>query len=49
MERLFKNIPLEKMNTSMTINAPAAWLLALYATAERQELIKNFLVQRKMI
>ncbi|HPG28928.1 MAG TPA: methylmalonyl-CoA mutase family protein, partial [Myxococcota bacterium] len=37
MERLFRDIPLEKMNTSMTINATAAWLLALYiATAERQ-------------
>ncbi|MCW9046384.1 MAG: protein meaA [Alphaproteobacteria bacterium] len=37
METLFKDIPLGKMNTSMTINAPAAWLLSLYiATAERQ-------------
>ena len=37
MEALFDSIPLAKMNTSMTINAPAAWLLALYvATAERQ-------------
>lgn len=37
MEILFNNIPLSKMNTSMTINATAAWLLALYvATAERQ-------------
>ncbi len=37
METLFKDIPLEKMNTSMTINAPAAWQLALYiAAAERQ-------------
>ncbi len=37
MQTLFKNIPLDKMNTSMTINAPAAWLLALYiATAEKQ-------------
>ena len=36
MMTLFKNIPLEKMNTSMTINAPAAWLLSLYiATAEK--------------
>ena len=42
MERLFKNIPLEKMNTSMTINAPAAWLLALYiATAEKQGIDKK--------
>ncbi len=37
METLFEGIPLEKMNTSMTINATAPWLLALYiATAERQ-------------
>lgn len=37
MEALFADIPLARMNTSMTINAPAAWLLALYvATAERQ-------------
>ena len=36
MTALFKDLPLEKMNTSMTINANAAWLLALYvATAER--------------
>ncbi len=37
METLFDQIPLGQMNTSMTINATAAWLLALYvATAERQ-------------
>ena len=37
MQTLFKKIPLEKMNTSMTINAPAPWLLSLYiATAEKQ-------------
>ena len=37
MEALFVQIPLEKMNTSMTINATAPWLLALYvAVAERQ-------------
>ncbi|NFV82075.1 protein meaA [Magnetospirillum aberrantis] len=37
MQTLFQDIPLEKMNTSMTINAPAAWLLSLYiATAEKQ-------------
>jgi (2R)-ethylmalonyl-CoA mutase len=37
METLFENIPLDRMNTSMTINATGAWLLALYvATAERQ-------------
>jgi (2R)-ethylmalonyl-CoA mutase len=37
MERLLEGIPLERMNTSMTINATAPWLLALYvATAERR-------------
>ncbi|MGI9490341.1 MAG: methylmalonyl-CoA mutase family protein [Geminicoccaceae bacterium] len=37
MEVLFENIPLDAMNTSMTINATAPWLLALYVvTAERQ-------------
>jgi methylmalonyl-CoA mutase N-terminal domain/subunit len=37
MERLFGDIPLDQVSTSMTINAPAAVLLALYvAVAERQ-------------
>ncbi|MBJ21436.1 MAG: protein meaA [bacterium] len=37
MEALFEEIPLDRMNTSMTINATAAWLLSLYvAAAERQ-------------
>jgi (2R)-ethylmalonyl-CoA mutase len=37
MATLFDGIPLDRMNTSMTINAPAAWLLSLYiATAEAQ-------------
>ena len=37
MLTLFDKIPLDKMNTSMTINAPAAWMLALYiASAEKQ-------------
>ena len=37
MRALFEGIPLEAMNTSMTINATAAWLLALYvALAEEQ-------------
>lgn len=30
MDQLFDQIPLDKMNTSMTINATAAWLLSLY-------------------
>src|SRR5215203_1243198 len=32
MHALLDGIPLDEMNTSMTINATAAWLLALYAT-----------------
>ncbi|MDE2464823.1 MAG: cobalamin-dependent protein [Alphaproteobacteria bacterium] len=37
MRALFDAIPLARMNTSMTINAPAAWLLALYiAVADEQ-------------
>lgn len=37
MRLLFDGIPLEGMNTSMTINATAPWLLALYiAVAEEQ-------------
>jgi ethylmalonyl-CoA mutase len=37
METLLEGIPLDRMNTSMTINATAAWLLALYIVeAERQ-------------
>jgi (2R)-ethylmalonyl-CoA mutase len=37
MRVLFKDIPLGAMNTSMTINATAAWLLALYvALADEQ-------------
>ncbi|MFZ5668783.1 MAG: methylmalonyl-CoA mutase family protein [Pseudomonadota bacterium] len=37
MRTLFEAIPLDRMNTSMTINAPAAWLLALYvALADEQ-------------
>jgi (2R)-ethylmalonyl-CoA mutase len=37
MRALFQDIPQEQMNTSMTINATAAWLLALYiAVAEER-------------
>ncbi|MDR9482141.1 MAG: protein meaA [Salibaculum sp.] len=37
MATLFDKIPLDQMNTSMTINATAPWLLALYiAVAEQQ-------------
>ncbi|WGW03900.1 protein meaA [Tropicibacter oceani] len=37
MRTLFQDIPLDQMNTSMTINATAPWLLSLYiAVAEEQ-------------
>ncbi len=37
MSQLFESIPLDKMNSNLTINATAAWLLALYtAVAKRQ-------------
>ena len=42
MRALFDGIPLDKMNTSMTINAPAAWLLSLYiAAGEAQGVARN--------
>src|SRR6056297_328309 len=42
MEILFDGIPLEKVSTSMTINAPAAVLLAMYiAVAEKQGVDKD--------
>ncbi len=37
MRTLLADIPLDRMNTSMTINATAAWLLALYIVAAEQE------------
>ncbi|MFE7516580.1 protein meaA [Streptomyces sp. NPDC057540] len=37
MRRLFQDIPLEQMNTSMTINATAMWLLALYQVAAEEQ------------
>src|SRR5690349_7786528 len=44
MMTLFDGIPLDRMNTSMTINAPASWLLALYiAAAERQGVARGAL------
>src|SRR4051812_35875122 len=36
MHALFDGIPLDEMNTSMTINATAAWLLALYVTVAEE-------------
>jgi ethylmalonyl-CoA mutase len=37
MRRLFDGIPLETTNTSMTINATAMWLLALYQTVAEEQ------------
>ncbi|MEO9781176.1 MAG: protein meaA [Sedimentitalea sp.] len=37
MRTLFDQIPLEQMNTSMTINATAPWLLALYIAAAEEQ------------
>jgi ethylmalonyl-CoA mutase len=36
MHQLFDGIPLDAMNTSMTINATAAWLLGLYVTVAEE-------------
>jgi methylmalonyl-CoA mutase, N-terminal domain len=42
METLFDGIPLDKVSTSMTINAPAAILLAMYiGVAEKQGIASN--------
>jgi ethylmalonyl-CoA mutase len=42
MAMLLDGIPLDQMNTSMTINATAAWLLALYVVAaEEQHVAEN--------
>src|ERR1700682_404054 len=44
MRMLFDGIPLHEMNTSMTINATAAWLLALYvALADEQGVARKTL------
>src|SRR3712207_8418259 len=57
MHALFDGIPLDEMNTSMTINATAAWLLALYARSEehtselqsRQYLVCRLLLEKKKV
>jgi len=41
MHALFDGIPLDEMNTSMTINATAAWLLALYATVAEENQVER--------
>jgi (2R)-ethylmalonyl-CoA mutase len=37
MRQLFEDIPLSEMNTSMTINATAMWLLAMYEVAAEEQ------------
>ncbi len=37
MRALFRDIPLDRMNTSMTINATAMWLLALYQVVAEEQ------------
>ncbi|RJQ67003.1 protein meaA [Pseudonocardiaceae bacterium YIM PH 21723] len=37
MRQLFDGIPLDEANTSMTINATAMWLLAMYVTAAEEQ------------
>ena len=39
MRALFDQIPLSQMNTSMTINATAMWLLALYQVAAEEQAV----------
>src|SRR4030042_1018135 len=39
MERLFRDIPLDRVSTSMTINAPAAWIFTMFlANAENRRI-----------
>jgi (2R)-ethylmalonyl-CoA mutase len=39
LRTLFADIPLDQMNTSMTINAPAMWLLALYLVVAEEHAV----------
>src|SRR5215211_7941462 len=45
MHTLLDGIPLDAMNTSMTINATAAWLLALYMTVAEENGVERGLLQ----
>jgi ethylmalonyl-CoA mutase len=45
MHTLLDGIPLDEMNTSMTINATAAWLLALYMTVAEENGIDRHALQ----
>ena len=48
MERLFEGIPLGEMNTSMTINATAVWLYALYAVSAEEQGAAEHLLEGTM-
>ncbi|MAU40825.1 MAG: protein meaA [Kordiimonas sp.] len=45
MRTLFDRIPLAEMNTSMTINATAPWLLALYVAAAEEQGVSREVLQ----
>jgi ethylmalonyl-CoA mutase len=45
MHALLDGIPLDEMNTSMTINATAAWLLALYLTVAEENGVERASLQ----
>src|ERR1700748_2268169 len=45
MRALLDGIPLDQMNTSMTINATAAWLLALYIVAAEEQNVDESALQ----
>ena len=45
MHTLLDGIPLDEMNTSMTINATAAWLLALYMTVAEENGVDRHALQ----
>jgi (2R)-ethylmalonyl-CoA mutase len=45
MATLLDGIPLDRMNTSMTINATAAWLLSLYIVAAEEQGVERALLQ----
>jgi len=45
MHQLFDGIPLDNMNTSMTINATAAWLLGLYVTVAEENGVERAQLQ----
>ena len=45
MQALLNQIPIGRMNTSMTINATAAWLLALYVAVAEQQGVEHQTLQ----